>query len=55
MRNILVHEYFKVDTEVVWAAVQRNLPGLKSGVQQILAQLADNPETDVGNQVELDS
>lgn len=28
MRNILVHEYFGVDLDEVWAAVQKDLPEL---------------------------
>jgi uncharacterized protein with HEPN domain len=55
MRNILAHEYFEVDTEVVWATGHRDLPGLKSRVHQILDQLADNHGNDVGNEEELDS
>ena len=29
MRNILIHEYFGVDLEEVWATVERDLPNLK--------------------------
>jgi uncharacterized protein with HEPN domain len=29
IRNILVHEYFGVDVEVLWRTVQEDLPGLK--------------------------
>lgn len=29
MRNILVHNYFGVDVDVVWAVVERDLPDLK--------------------------
>jgi uncharacterized protein with HEPN domain len=50
MRNILVHEYFDVDLGEVWVTVQRDLPGLKHMVQQILDRPSDNRETDVGNQ-----
>lgn len=39
MRNILVHGYFGVDVDVVWSAVERDLPGLKHRLQQIEAQL----------------
>ena len=30
LRNILVHRYFGVDTEVVWVVVERDLPDLKA-------------------------
>jgi uncharacterized protein with HEPN domain len=29
IRNILIHEYFEVDLEVVWNTVRKDLPGLK--------------------------
>jgi uncharacterized protein with HEPN domain len=37
MRHILVHEYFSIDLDIVWVAVQRDLPRLKSLIQAILA------------------
>lgn len=36
MRNILVHNYFGVDVDVVWAVVERDLPDLKLKIQAIL-------------------
>ena len=39
MRNMLVHEYFVVDPDEVWAAVSRDLPVLKSQVENILKVL----------------
>ena len=41
MRNVLVHDYFRIDTEEVWAAVQRDLPKLKQAIQAILAKLKE--------------
>jgi uncharacterized protein with HEPN domain len=29
MRNILVHEYFDVDLDLVWSVVENDLPPLK--------------------------
>ncbi|WP_200858967.1 HepT-like ribonuclease domain-containing protein [Syntrophotalea carbinolica] len=29
IRNVLIHEYFGVDVEVVWRTIQDDLPGLK--------------------------
>lgn len=37
MRNIVVHDYFGVDVEEVWAAVERDLPALKHKIQAILS------------------
>jgi uncharacterized protein with HEPN domain len=36
MRNILVHDYFGIDLEEVWAAVARDVPVLKAKVAAIL-------------------
>ena len=39
MRNILVHDYFGIDTEIVWQVVDVQLPKLKSQVAELLASL----------------
>jgi uncharacterized protein with HEPN domain len=36
MRNILVHRYFDLDTDLVWKAVMRDLPDLKEKVKAAL-------------------
>lgn len=38
MRHILVHEYFDIDLELVWGAVERDLPNLKRTIEAILTQ-----------------
>ena len=38
MRNVLVHEYFGVDTGEVWRAVQDDLPDLKKKIEAIIEQ-----------------
>ena len=35
-RNLLVHEYFGVDMEIVWKVIQENLPVLVNAVKEIL-------------------
>ncbi|MCX7902716.1 MAG: DUF86 domain-containing protein [Burkholderiaceae bacterium] len=40
MRHVLVHGYFEIDLDVVWAVVEKDLPPLKAGIQAIL----DRPE-----------
>ena len=35
-RNILVHEYFRVDIQTIWKIVERDLSDLKEQVQIIL-------------------
>ena len=39
MRNILVHDYFGIDRDVVWAVVERDLPRLKPQITAILRDL----------------
>ena len=39
MRNILVHDYFRINQEIVWETVEKHLPALKTEVEQILGQL----------------
>jgi uncharacterized protein with HEPN domain len=43
MRNILVHDYFTVDLEEVWAAVVRDLPDLQTKIRSILQELGSVP------------
>ncbi len=35
-RNFVVHEYFRVSLNLVWAIVQTNLPPLKAAVERML-------------------
>lgn len=37
LRNVLIHEYFGVDLEIVWRLVTRRLPTLKHHVTSLLA------------------
>lgn len=39
-RDRLIHAYFKVDLEMVWAMVEHDLPTLRADVQRLLAQPA---------------
>jgi uncharacterized protein with HEPN domain len=39
MRHVLVHDYTGVDAEAVWAAVEKDLPVLKSQIEGILSDL----------------
>jgi uncharacterized protein with HEPN domain len=36
MRNILIHMYFGVDRDIVWAVVENDLPLLKSTIKPLL-------------------
>jgi uncharacterized protein with HEPN domain len=39
MRPILVHDYFRIDTVIVWDVVERDLPGLKQALRGLLNDL----------------
>lgn len=41
MRNVLVHGYFEIDTEVVWEAASRDAPALKPRIEQLLKRLEE--------------
>ncbi|BAC09783.1 DUF86 domain-containing protein [Thermosynechococcus vestitus] len=41
MRNILVHGYFEIDTEIVWEAATRDLPLLKQAVKRLITKLEE--------------
>ena len=42
LRNRVIHGYFDVDLELVWAIVQRELPNLHEAIGRLLEQ--DDPE-----------
>lgn len=35
-RNVLIHNYFGLDTEAVWDTINENIPELKKHIKQIL-------------------
>lgn len=39
MRNILVHHYFEIDDDEVWATVEHDLANLQANVEALLAAL----------------
>lgn len=39
MRNVLVHGYFEIDTDIVWDAASRDVPALKPAVERLLQAL----------------
>ena len=42
MRHILVHDYFGIDTDIVWDVVERDLPTLKRQLEDLLATIHDD-------------
>ncbi|GAB4110452.1 MAG: hypothetical protein OHK0057_08520 [Thermoflexibacter sp.] len=39
LRNLLIHEYFGVDENVVWDIIENNLPELEVQILAIIAKL----------------
>ena len=35
-RNILIHEYFGVDTDIVWDVIKNKLPDLQEQIQNVI-------------------
>jgi len=39
MRNILTHNYFEIDLDIVWVVIEQELPTLKQAIEAILRSL----------------
>lgn len=37
-RNVLIHEYWRVDLDVVWATIGRDLPSLRREIGELLQE-----------------
>jgi uncharacterized protein with HEPN domain len=44
MRHILVHDYFKVDWNILYSTARDNIPGLKTQIQAILNSLPSDDD-----------
>ena len=38
VRDILIHEYFGIDADIVWDIIQNKLPILESRIAKIIAE-----------------
>ena len=60
MRHILVHSYFRIDTELVCEAVKNDLPSLRMAIEAALKHLENTrqkctgplPASDIGPSVD---
>jgi len=41
MRDKLIHDYFNTDVEIIWKAVQEDVPQLKTMISEVLRDLKD--------------
>jgi len=39
LRNLLIHEYFGIDTKIVWDIVRTDIASLKLQIKEIIEQL----------------
>ena len=39
MRDKLIHDYFGVDTEILWAVIKEDLPHIKPLIKQLLEDI----------------
>lgn len=46
MRNAIAHGYFKLDYEIVWRTIERDLPGLLARVRHVQASIHDGSAKD---------
>jgi len=37
-RNLLMHEYFGVDLEIVWKVIEEDLPGLMKTINEVMKE-----------------
>ncbi len=44
MRNLLIHEYFFVNEQIVWSTVKNDLPPLQEQIQAVLIQRRQKQE-----------
>jgi uncharacterized protein with HEPN domain len=45
MRHIMVHDYFKVDWNIVYSTAHNDIPALKSQIEAVLASLPEAKPT----------
>jgi uncharacterized protein with HEPN domain len=46
LRNVLAHEYFRINLDRIWNAVQTDLPELSQNIEKLLEQLDSSPPRD---------
>ena len=40
IRNVIVHEYYRMDEEIIWETIRDDLPSLKGQIEQIISNNA---------------
>ena len=39
MRDVVVHDYFEIDDEIVWNVVERELPRLREAIERLMGEV----------------
>jgi len=47
MRNVVVHEYFGINMDIVWKTATKNIPGLRLLLERLLEDIAGENKDDV--------
>lgn len=42
IRNIVVHEYFRVNLEIIWKTIQTDLPPLVKQLREVMEQISNS-------------
>lgn len=42
-RNLLIHEYWRADLDIVWATIERDLPDLGTDISALLNEPTEGP------------
>lgn len=45
MRNALIHGYFKIDLEIVWRTIEKELPGLHKQTKKLYKQMKNTKDS----------
>jgi uncharacterized protein with HEPN domain len=45
MKDVLVHQYFRIDYDIIWKAIKETLPGLKPDIEKALQGVFQNVTT----------
>ncbi len=54
MRNVLIHEYFTVDLNLVWGTVKDEVPNLKKRMDVITNEVSEQSSRILGSEGDLD-
>lgn len=39
LRDVLIHDYFGVDLDIIWNVVKKELPGIRISIEKIINEI----------------